>query len=313
MNIILIGTGRMGRLLKECALDAGDAVVGEYGRANIAELAAAPAADVAIDFSGPEALPAVAAYVARTGTPLVSGTTGYTAGEKAAVAALGEHAPVVWSANYSLGVAVLARALRLVTAALRPDFDIEVTETHHNRKKDAPSGTAKLLVEALDPAGELTPVYGREGLCGERRPDEIGIHALRGGTVAGTHSVHFFGPDEELEFTHRATSRRIFVLGGRAIVGNRCHIGAGTVLAGVVEPASATPVVIEDDVMIGANAVVIEGVRVGRGAVVGAGAIVIKDVPAGAVVVGNPARIIKMKDEKTEAKTALIDALRTLD
>ena len=103
------------------------------------------------------------------------------------------------------------------------------------------------------------------------------------------------------------------VLGGRAIVGNRCHIGAGTVLAGVVEPASATPVVIEDDVMIGANAVVIEGVRVGRGAVVGAGAIVIKDVPAGAVVVGNPARIIKMKDEKTEAKTALIDALRTLD
>ena len=89
--------------------------------------------------------------------------------------------------------------------------------------------------------------------------------------------------------------------------------GPGTVLAGVVEPASATPVVIEDDVMIGANAVVIEGVRVGRGAVVGAGAIVIKDVPAGAVVVGNPARIIKMKDEKTEAKTALIDALRTLD
>ena len=103
------------------------------------------------------------------------------------------------------------------------------------------------------------------------------------------------------------------VLGGRAIVGNRCHIGAGTVLAGVVEPASATPVVIEDDVMIGANAVVIEGVRVGRGAVVGAGAIGLKDVPAGAVVVGNPARIIKMKDEKTEAKTALIDALRTLD
>ena len=87
MNIILIGTGRMGRLLRECALEAGDAVVGEYGRANIDELAAAPAADVAIDFSGPEALPAVAAYVARTGTPLVSGTTGYTAEEKAAVQA----------------------------------------------------------------------------------------------------------------------------------------------------------------------------------------------------------------------------------
>lgn len=102
------------------------------------------------------------------------------------------------------------------------------------------------------------------------------------------------------------------VLGGRAIVGERCHIGAGTVLAGVVEPASATPVIVEDNVMIGANAVVIEGVRIGRNAVVGAGAIVINDVPPNAVVVGNPARIIKMKDEKTEAKTALVDALRTL-
>ena len=102
------------------------------------------------------------------------------------------------------------------------------------------------------------------------------------------------------------------VLGGRAIVGEHCHIGAGTVLAGVVEPASATPVVVEDNVMIGANAVVIEGVRIGRNAVVGAGAIVISDVPPNAVVVGNPARIIKMTDEKTEAKTALVDALRKL-
>ena len=102
------------------------------------------------------------------------------------------------------------------------------------------------------------------------------------------------------------------VLGGRAIVGAHCHIGAGTVLAGVVEPASATPVVIEDDVLLGANSVVIEGCRVGKGAVVAAGAVVTEDVPAGAVVAGCPARVIKMKDEKTEAKTALVDALRNL-
>ena len=102
------------------------------------------------------------------------------------------------------------------------------------------------------------------------------------------------------------------VLGGRAIVGDDCHIGAGTVLAGVVEPASATPVIVENGVMIGANAVVIEGVHVGKNAVVAAGAVVIEDVPENAVVAGSPARVVKMKDAKTEGKTALVDALRKL-
>ena len=102
------------------------------------------------------------------------------------------------------------------------------------------------------------------------------------------------------------------ILGGRAIVGKNCHIGAGTVLAGVVEPASATPVTIEDNVLIGANAVVLEGVRVGQGSVVAAGAVVTKDVPAGVVVAGTPAQIVKEKDEQTESKTGLVDDLRNL-
>ena len=102
------------------------------------------------------------------------------------------------------------------------------------------------------------------------------------------------------------------VLGGRAIVGKNCHIGAGAVLAGVIEPASAKPVIVEDGVLVGANAVVIEGVHVGKGAVVAAGAVVIDDVPEDMVVAGCPARVIKRKDETTSQKTALQAALRSI-
>ena len=102
------------------------------------------------------------------------------------------------------------------------------------------------------------------------------------------------------------------VLGGRATVGKNCHVGAGAVLAGVIEPASATPVIVEDNVLIGANAVLIEGVHVGAGAVVAAGAVVIADVPANSVVAGCPAKVIKQVDAGTSQKTALESALRTL-
>lgn len=102
------------------------------------------------------------------------------------------------------------------------------------------------------------------------------------------------------------------VVGGRAVVGNNCHIGAGTVLAGVIEPPSAEPVVIEDDVLIGANVVVLEGVKVGKGAVVAAGSIVVKDVEPYTVVAGVPAKLIKKVDDKTKSKTQLMETLRKL-
>ncbi len=102
------------------------------------------------------------------------------------------------------------------------------------------------------------------------------------------------------------------VVGGRAIVGKNCHIGAGTVLAGVVEPPSAAPVIIEDDVLIGANAVVLEGVKVGKGAVIAAGSVVIKDVEPYTVMAGVPAKMLKKVDEKTKSKTQLLDELRKL-
>lgn len=100
------------------------------------------------------------------------------------------------------------------------------------------------------------------------------------------------------------------VLGARATIGKNVHVGAGSVLAGVLEPPSATPVIVEDGVMIGANAVVLEGVRIGANAVVAAGAVVTEDVPANAVVAGSPAKVIKMKDEKTEGKTQILEDLR---
>ncbi len=214
MRMLLIGRGKMGRGIEETARAAGDEIIAALGHDDLDRLGGlGRVADVVIDFSRPEALAEVCAYVQRTKTPLLSGTTGYTPDQLARLEALGTAVPVLWSANYSLGVAVFVRALQAVSGVLQPDFDIEITETHHNQKADAPSGTAKLLLAAVDPRGELTAVYGREGNCGRRGAREVGIHALRGGTVAGTHTVHFFGPDEELEITHRAASRQIFING----------------------------------------------------------------------------------------------------
>lgn len=231
-SIVIMGAGRMGTLIRSTAEATRDAtgapeftVLAQAG-SDPQALADAPVADAIVDFSHESALPAVAAYVRRTGSALVSGTTGYSDEQMAELRALGEVAPVMHSGNYSLGVAALRH---LVAQAARelPGFDVEIVECHHNQKADAPSGTAKLLFDAINEAegGTLTPVHGREGACGARTPREVGIHAVRGGTVAGAHTVSFFGLDEELSLTHRATSRQIFATGAiaavRAIVGKQ--------------------------------------------------------------------------------------------
>ncbi|MBQ9492186.1 MAG: 4-hydroxy-tetrahydrodipicolinate reductase [Oscillibacter sp.] len=213
MKILLIGRGRMGQMIQSTAEAEGDTVAASFDEFDIQDLSKeGKVADVMMDFSRPEALPFIADYVRRTGTPLLSGTTGLSEEQTQVFQSLGGFAPVLWSANYSLCVAVLYRVLKLVAPILN-GYDVEITETHHNQKTDAPSGTAKLFLEAIDPGRTMEPVYGREGDVGKRRPNEIGVHALRGGTVAGTHTVHFFGQDEELELTHRAASRQIFVNG----------------------------------------------------------------------------------------------------
>ncbi len=223
IKIAIMGTGRMGSLIRSTAEALRDSegepvfeVVAQIGF-DLAELESAPAADAIIDFSNVCTLDAVAAYVERTGAALVGGTTGYGEAELARLATLGAKSRVMWSGNYSIGVAALRHLTAQATREL-PGFDVEICETHHNKKVDAPSGTAKMLLdEVLGAKGEgYSPVYGREGMCGARGEHEVGMHSLRGGTVAGVHTVSFFGEDEEVSLTHRATSRQIFVNGALA-------------------------------------------------------------------------------------------------
>lgn len=212
MNIFLSGYGKMGHMIQELAVARGWSVIGHADIDCPENYETAPKADVCIDFSGVGAQKALAAYIRRTKTPLLSGTTGLTEPDFDVLRDLSKEVPVIWTANYSTGVAVLKKLLREYAPVLG-DWDKEIIELHHNQKVDAPSGTAKQLLHAIDPEGTALVVHGREGMCGKRKENEIGVFSLRGGTVAGEHTVCFFGEDECLEFTHKAQSRRVFAAG----------------------------------------------------------------------------------------------------
>ena len=212
MNIFLSGYGKMGHMIQELAVARGWSIAGHADIDCPENYETAPKADVCIDFSGVGAQKALAAYIRRTKTPLLSGTTGLTEPDFDVLRDLSKEVPVIWTANYSTGVAVLKKLLREYAPVLG-DWDKEIVELHHNQKVDAPSGTAKQLLQAIDPEGTALVVHGREGMCGKRKENEIGVFSLRGGTVAGEHTVSFFGEDECLEFTHKAQSRRVFAAG----------------------------------------------------------------------------------------------------
>lgn len=213
-KLFLAGTGKMGQMIAGLAKEQGIEVVGTADVNTMDALKSAVVqADAVIDFSHRDMLEPLAEFVKRNRLPLVCGTTGLEEHHRAILKELSCEAPVLYSANFSVGIAVLRRVAAQAAAALGEDFDIEIVETHHNQKLDAPSGTAKILLDAVNPNGEYTPVYGRQGMCGARTKKEIGVHALRGGTVAGEHVVRFFGKEEEIALSHRADSRRIFAAG----------------------------------------------------------------------------------------------------
>ncbi len=241
MRLVIAGAaGRMGRaLIRAIAATKGVTLVGAAEAADSAvigrdagELAGLGAngikvvsdvapllksADGLIEFSIPAVTPALAELTGKTGIAHIIGTTGHSAAEEAVIAKAARHAPIVKSGNMSLGVNLLAALVKRVARTLDDAYDIEIVEMHHNKKIDAPSGTALMLGRAAAAGRGIDlaqhSVRGRDGMTGARNPGGIGFASLRGGTVVGDHTVTFAGPAERIELTHRAEDRMIFASG----------------------------------------------------------------------------------------------------
>jgi 4-hydroxy-tetrahydrodipicolinate reductase len=218
IKIIITGSkGRMGQALIACAARSSEVrIVGQIDLGG--DLRAAIAnADVVIEFSAHNATAGIAALCAEHKKAIVIGTTGHSEAERAQISNLKSQIPMVWSSNFSTGVNTLFWLTRKAADILGPGYDLEIVETHHRLKKDAPSGTAKTLAEILAAVRkqqlEKVARHGRVGLVGERTAAEIGIHSVRGGDVVGDHTVLFANMGERLELTHKASSRETFASG----------------------------------------------------------------------------------------------------
>lgn len=219
MNIVLIGYGAMNQRVARLAEAKGHQIEGvivpnsskSYPYPTFQRISDVKDADVAIDFSNPELL--LPLLNDEFNLPLVIATTGEKEKIIAKLKELSSKMPVFFSANMSYGVHALTKILEAAVPLLQ-DFDIELTEAHHNKKVDAPSGTLVKLYDVIESLREkTTPVYDRHELDEKRTQDEIGIHSIRGGTIVGEHDVLFAGTDETIEITHRAQSKDIFANG----------------------------------------------------------------------------------------------------
>ena len=240
MKICVAGAcGRMGQRILELAVAEEDLEIGgafdapalagtklnigqESNRSRIVVVSSDTAAelaksDVLIDFTVAQACVGNVEMAAQAGKPCVIGTTGLPIEYRAELLAMARRVPIVYAPNMSIGVNLLFKLTSEAAKILGLDYNVEITETHHNLKKDSPSGTAIRLAEraaeALGINYQADSVHGRHGMVGERPARQIGVHALRGGDVVGEHTVAFIGKGERIELTHRAHSRDTFARG----------------------------------------------------------------------------------------------------
>ena len=225
-NIVICGAcGKMGRMLaacirerEDCSILAGidvcqDETLGFPIYESPAMLPQKP--DVIIDFSHPSCLSGLLEYAVTTGTPVVLSTTGYSDAQLAEIRNAAAQTALFSSFNMSIGIQLLIALAKKAASVLGTQFDIEIIEKHHNQKIDAPSGTALMIADAMTDVLENKPgyVYDRHSVRKKRSENEIGIHAVRGGTIVGEHDVIFAGNDELIEIKHTATSKEIFAVG----------------------------------------------------------------------------------------------------
>lgn len=225
-NIAICGAnGKMGRTVYNCIKEREDCkVIGgidlfteQYADFPIVELPAMLPVkpDVIIDFSNPASLNALLEYCLSTGTPIVVAATGYSDEQIAAIKEASGQIPVFFTFNMSLGINLLVQLAKKAAAVLGDQFDIEIVEKHHNQKIDAPSGTAIMLANAINETLDFSKhfVYDRHSRRQKREKSEVGIHAIRGGTIVGEHDIIFAGHDEVITLSHSAASKSVFAEG----------------------------------------------------------------------------------------------------
>lgn len=225
-KILLSGCGgKMGRVIASCIADREDCeIIAGIDPAGMDDTAfpvySSPAqfdgqADVIIDFSHPSALEGILSYSVAHHTPAVIATTGLNEQQVASIQEASKQVPIFFSANMSIGICLITELAQKAARVLGGSFDIEIIEKHHNQKIDAPSGTALMLADAISEELEQKPhyEYDRHSKRAKRDKNEIGIHAVRGGTIVGEHEVLFAGRDELISISHSARSKEIFAVG----------------------------------------------------------------------------------------------------